>query len=415
MSTREPITRRRFLKQSSAAAAALGLGSMIRPRTALSATRTIGANDRVVVGLIGAGGMGTYDARAAMAEPNVHFGALCDVAEFRIKNCCAATNAEKQPGGPPRAVFGDYRELLDMKEIDGVIIATPDHWHYRAFVDSIEAGKHVYQQKPMCYTIEQGLDMVRVAQAHPRQVVQIGTQRRSGKHYPKAKELIDQGKLGRIAFIRCYDCRNYAHSDPFAPQPYEGKIDWDRFQLPCRHKVKFDEWRYFAWRWYWDYAGGLVTDVGIHVMDVVHWLTGNDTPRSVVANGGVYGQKYWETPDVVNCVWEYGTHSVTFTANFNNGYIGDGLTLYGTEATMEIRGHDIYVISERDRKEIATFKAENGSHEGNWIRAIRGIEKVNAPVELGFKSLLPSLLANLAYRSGRKLGWDPDAKKVVEL
>ncbi len=413
MSNRKQMTRRCFLRRTSAAVAALGLGgsSLAPARTALSVRRTIGANDRIVLGLIGAGGMGTVDMRAAMAEPNVLIGSLCDIAEFRLK--AAAEVTKGQPGGPAKCLYGDYRPMLDDKDIDAVISATPDHWHYRVFVDSILAGKHVYQQKPFCHTLEQGIEMVRVAQANPGCVVQIGTQRRSGRHYPKAKALIDEGKIGDITFVRCWDTRNWVRHDPFTPYKYEGKLDWDRFQLPCEHKVEYDDRRYFAWRWYWDYAGGLVTDVGIHVMDVVHWLTGKDTPKTVVCHGGVYGLKYWETPDVVNALWDYGTHSVAFLSNFNNGFLGDGLAIYGTKGTLEVRSHDIYVTSEGQREKIAEFKADNASHEGNWIKAIRGIEKVNAPVELGLKSLIPSLIANQAYRSGRKLAWDPVQQKAV--
>lgn len=396
--------------------AALGLGSALRPRTARSAERVVGANDRIVVALVGAGGMGTVNMVSTMREPNVRIGALCDLAEFRIKAALAHT--KDQAGGPADGVFVDYRRILDNKDIDAVIIATPDHWHHRVFLDSVDAGKHVYQQKPMCHTIEQGLEMVRAAKARPKQVVQIGTQRRSGKQYPKAKELIESGKLGKITFIRCWDTRNWVHQDPFKPYPFEGKLDWDRFQLPCKDKVKFDPQRYFAWRWFWPYAGGLVNDVGVHVMDVVHWLTGNDTPKSAVANGGVYGLKYWETPDVVNCVWDYGTHSVAFLGNFNNGFLNAGLTLYGTDATMEVQGFEGHIVVKAEDGKLSTiaeFKPENDSHEGNWIRAIRGMEKVHAPVELGFNSLLPSLLANLAYRNGKKMGWDADQQKPVEL
>src|SRR4029079_13830337 len=155
--------------------------------------------------------------------------------------------------------------------------------------------KHVYQEKPMSKSIEQGFKMLEASQQHPKLTVQIGTQRRSDAHNAKAKEIIDQGKIGEIKFPRCYDCRNWVTGpDPFAPKPVDPKsIDWDTFQEPCDHKVEYEPHRYFAWRWYWDYANGLVTDVGVHVLDVVHWLTGQDTPKSVVCNGGVYALKYW--------------------------------------------------------------------------------------------------------------------------
>jgi len=398
----DSMTRRDFVKTTAALATA----------SVVATTPATAAGNRIRLGIIGTGNRGTQLIAAALPNEDAEFVAACDVFDPHIDKAIEKI-------GKKIDTYKDYRKLLDRKDIDAVIIATPDHWHYRVFLDSIAAGKHVYQQKPMCHTIEQGLDMVRTARANPRQVVQIGTQRRSGRQYAQAKEFIDAGKLGRITFIRCWDTRNWVHDDPFKPRPFEGKLDWDRFQEPCarNQKVPFDPQRYFAWRWYWAYAGGLVNDVGVHVMDVVHWLTGNDTPKTAVANGGVYGLKYWETPDVVNCVWDYGTHSVAFTGNFNNGFLNAGLTLYGTDATMEVLGFDGHiVVKAEDGKltQIAEFKPQNDSHEGNWLRAIRGIEKVHAPVELGFQSLLPSLLANLAYRSGRKLTWDPTRQKVVE-
>jgi len=263
--------------------------------------------------------------------------------------------------------------------------------------------------------------MVAAAQKHPELTVQIGTQRRSGAQYLQAKALIDEGKLGKIVFARAYDSRNCAAGkDPFAPTEVSGKIDWDQFQEPCPHKVPYDPRRYFAWRWYWDYAGGLVTDVGVHVIDVVHWLTGKDTPKSAVCNGGTYALKYWETPDVVDAVWDYGSHAVAFTSDFGNGWEGVGLTLFGTQATLELRGHDIYVWAEDGRsqrglsgKPLYSFPARNLPHTHNWLACIRSGARPNAPVELGFSSLLPSHLANLAYRRGTKVAWDPVAKKVT--
>ncbi len=427
MAGKQELSRRDFLTRSSRTAAALGVGSVLAgcsqqegrftPATAAGVPRKIGANDRIRIGLIGSGGQGTHDACVACSADNVVCVALCDVAEFRLNEATGRiTKAMERKGhdGVKIDHYDCYRRLLDRKDIDAVIIATPDHWHYRPSLAAVQAGKHIYQEKPMCYTIEQGLEMVEAARERPELTVQIGTQRRSGTHYPKAKKLIDDGVLGEIRYVRAHDCRNYITGrDPFAPREVTGKIDWDRFQEPCPHKVNYDPWRYFAWRWFWDYAGGLVTDVGVHVMDVVHWLTGKTTPKSVVCNGGVYGLEYWETPDVVNAVWDYGTHCVAFVSNFTNGFDGDGLILFGTKATMEVRGQHIYVWAEGDRKKpIHEFPPEGVKHQHNWIDCIRTGKTPNAPVELGFSSLLPSHLANLAYRRGTKLTWDPVAKKV---
>ncbi|GMV97557.1 MAG: hypothetical protein AMXMBFR83_19150 [Phycisphaerae bacterium] len=318
MNRRSRLTRRSFLSRSTQAAAALGLGSLLTGTrsTALGAAprRVLGANDRIVLGLIGSGGQGTHDMATCMSAPNVACAALCDVAEFRLDESSRAVSTAMEKAGATSAKierYDDHRRLLDRRDIDAVIIATPDHWHARPFIDACSAGKHIYQEKPFCFTIEAGKEMLAAARSNVGATIQIGTQRRSGMHYPKAKALLDSGKLGEVKYARAFDCRNYiAGPDPFAPREVKGRIDWDKFQEPCENKVPYDPWRYFAWRWFWEYAGGLVTDVGVHVMDVVHWLTGNSTPKSAVCNGGVYGLKYWHTPDVVNAVWDYGTHTV---------------------------------------------------------------------------------------------------------
>ncbi|HSW46437.1 MAG TPA: Gfo/Idh/MocA family oxidoreductase [Phycisphaerae bacterium] len=414
-----PYSRRTFLSRSMAAAAAAGAGSILTGQTAASAARKIGANDRIAVGLIGSGGRGMAGILATLSAPNVDCVALCDVAAFRMEE--AGARIDKQLTGEGRKGgkierYGHYRELLDRKDIDAVIIATPDHWHYRPFVDALAAGKHIYQEKPMSHTFEQGLEMVAAAKKHPELTIQIGTQRRSGKQYLKAKAYIDEGHLGRIVFVRCYDTRNWSvKGDPFVLKGLpEEQVDWKQFEEPCATKHPYDSHRYFAWRWYWDYAGGLVTDVGVHVMDIVHLLTGAGVPKSAVCHGNVCIFDNWETPDVVEAVWDYGTHVVTFTSQFGNGRIGTGLTLYGTKQTLEVRGNDVVVFDEgQPDKPVLEIPAEDGSHYANWIECIRTGKTPNAPVELGHTSLLPSHLANLAYRAGRKITWDAAKQKAT--
>lgn len=433
------ISRRQFLAGTTAVAAALsgGCGAQRRlgvcepdRRTALAAVRKIGANERIVIGLIGSGGQGTHGAWAACGADNVVCAALCDVAEFRMdfaSKLLSGTMAKKGHEGVKIDRYGDYRKLLDRKDIDAVVIATPDIWHGPPFIAACEAGKHVYQEKPFSFTIDWGEKMLAAAKKTKGQTFQIGTQRRSHSNYVQAKQYIDDGKLGTIGWARAFDCRNYISGpDPFTPEATaarcgapgldykKAKIDWDTFQSLCKHKVGFDPLRYTAWRWYWDYAGGLVTDVGVHVIDNVHWLLGEPVPKSAVCNGGVYGVKYWETPDVVNAVWDYGKFSLSFTGNFTNGYEGDGFFIYGTKGTIEVSGNDIKVWPEGKRdKPIEHWPSpKEPSHQHNWIDCIRSGKPTNAPVELGVSSLLPSHMANLAYRSGKRITWDPKSRKA---
>lgn len=411
----------------------LGVGSLIMPRTARAQSGVLGANDRIHIGVIGSGGKGTDNARVACGGSNVVCTALCDVAPFRMEHTAAVVNNVMEFRGHKDVktdFYDDYRRLLDNRDIDAVIIATPDHWHYKPFLAAVEAGKHTYQEKPFSFTIQMGLDMVEAARKKPDLVIQIGTQRRSGAHYAKAKDFIDSGKLGDVRFVRAFDCRNWvAGADPFTPEAIANqvkgtigrtidwskvKVDWEQFEAPCKEKESFDPLKYTAWRWFWKYAGGLVTDVGVHVVDNVHYLLGEPTPRSAVCNGGVYALNYWETPDVVNAVWDYGKFSMTFTSNFANGFEGDGFIIYGTKATLEVRGNHIKIWDEHDRsKPMMEIPREGIAHQLDWINCIRSGKRPNAPVELGHSSLLPSHLANLAYRRGTKIEWDASARKVV--
>jgi predicted dehydrogenase len=221
----------------------------------------------------------------AMGCPNTAVAAVCDVYEPRRSQAVTLTDGKATP-------YIDYRELLDREDIDGVIIATPDHWHQRVLTDTVQAGKDAYCEKPMSKTLEQGFEMIKAVR-NTDAVVQIGTHRRAGQQYREARKLVEEGKLGTIRFARGYDCRNYTILDPFAPpKEFTGELDWDRFEGPAGHH-EFRPERYTAWRWFWDYAGGLVTDVGVHVMDVIHWVTGADTPKSVVCHGSAYQLGYW--------------------------------------------------------------------------------------------------------------------------
>ena len=434
---RKPLSRRDLLATSGKTAAGLAaLGAVSgcaapggqgpAGRTAASAARRLGANDRIRLGLIGSGGQGTYDTNMCCGKDNVACVALADVAEFRMDyttKVLTETMGKKGQTDVKIDRYGDYRKLLDRKDIDAVVIATPDHWHAKPFIAACEAGKHIYEEKPFSFTIELGFAMLAAAEKNPGLIIQIGTQRRSQSSYVEAKKLIDDGKLGKVSHIRAFDCRNYiSGEDPFTPEATAArtvgkldyktaKIDWDLFQEPCKHKVPFEPLRYTAWRWYWDYAGGLVTDVGVHVIDNVHWLMGEPVPKSAATNGNVYATKYWETPDVVNAVIDYGTFSLEFVGNFTNGFDQDGFILYGTKATMEVRGNDIKVWADgsRDKPQVH-IPAQGVEHQHNWIDCLRSGAKPNAPVQLGVSSLLPSHLANMAYRKGKKITWDPATK-----
>lgn len=419
MSIRPSLSRREFLASSTRTAAAVGLGAALAGQTAKAATRTIGANDRITLGLIGCGSRGTWISHSALTADNVVCTALCDVGDFRMDETTAKITKQMEDKGHQNIKidrYEDYRRLLERKDLDAVMIATPDHWHFAPFMAALEAGKHIYIEKPMSYSYLLGMEMVAAAQKHPELTIQIGTQRRSGRQYAKAKEFLDSGKLGKVKLIHAHDTRNWFFGDDpfFRKEKPAGRLDWDLFEQPCKNKHPFDLYRYFTWRWYWDYAGGLVTDVGVHVIDIAQYFMGDAPPKSAVCNGGVYTYDKWETPDTVQAVLDYGTHALSFTSNFTNERMRDGLSLYGTHGTIEILGNDVFIWEEGKRdKPIAQFPAEDDNHQHNWLSCIRSGAKPNAPIELGHSSLLPSHMANLAYRNSKKVTWDVQARKVV--
>jgi len=388
----ERITRRNFLKKSAKGAAAVTLASVGAPvvRPAL------GANEEIVVGVIGTGGRGQAHIRHLL-HLKEKVAALADVAAFRLEQ------AKRLTGGKADT-YADYRRLLERKDINAVVIATPDHWHHRQLIDSVEAGKDVYQEKPLSHTIREGREMVAAVKRTGR-IVQVGNQYRSNPDWAMVKKVVEDGMLGKVRWIRVFDCRNWSKGDPFAPPPNfkpEG-IDWDRF-LGKAPKVPFDPHRYTAWRWFWDYAGGIMTDLGAHQLGLVHWIMNVKWPKSVVANGAVYQLPHWETPDMVHAVFDYGEFSVVFSPEMLNGYDGDRGVWYGTDATLTTRGNfNIYLEFGDTSKPIKSWENQGGDHMKNWLDCVRSRKQPNSPIEYGHQVITACHMANISYRTGRKV------------
>jgi predicted dehydrogenase len=403
-------TRRTFLAASAASA------------TALSASRVYGANEKLTIGLIGSGNRGRTIASECVKAGH-HIAATADCGKFRLDWIAAQLALAGQKEKP--TAYDDYRKLLDHKGLDAVIIATPDHHHRDQLFSAMEAGLHAYIEKPLSHTIEQGKEMV-TAVRKAKRIVQVGNQRHSGDHWARAKDVIQSKDFGQLVWVKVWDCRNWIKRDPFAPPKDFGKdqiagINWDAFQGSAK-KREFDATRYWAWRWFWDYAGGLLTDIGAHQLDIVQWLSGVGAPKSVTANGGVYHFKHWETPDMVHGVWDYGTFTATFAVEFINGYDGVGATFYGTKQTLHAdadAGGTIKLFDSIDKftpalKPKAEWKVENETplHVRNWLAAVKDNKDPSSPIELGHRVITAAHLANVAYRTGKKVVWDA-AKEVI--
>lgn len=405
--------RRTFLAGSAAGAVGLGLPS----------PRAFGANERLNIGLIGCGNRGrSISTECVKAGHNVV--ATADVAKFRL-DWIAEQLAKAGQRGKPSA-YDNYRKLLEYKGLDAVIIATPDHHHKDCLLAAMAADKHAYCEKPLSHTIEEGKEMV-AAVRKAKKVVQVGNQRHSGEHWARGRDVVQSPDFGELVWVKVWDCRNWIKRDPFMPPKDFGKeqirgINWGAF-LGQAKKVPFDPVRYWAWRWYWDYAGGLLTDIGAHQLDIVQWLGGVDAPKSVTANGGVYHFKHWETPDVVHGVWDYGKFTATFAVEFINGYDGVGATFYGTKQTLDCQaesGGSIRLYDTIDRpdarqrpKEEWKVVNETPLHVRNWLNAVKENGDPSSPIELGHRVITAAHLANIAYRTGKKVVWDAQKEQIV--
>jgi predicted dehydrogenase len=387
---------------------------------AASYARTAGANERIQIGTIGVGGRGTSVTREALKN-NHDIVAMCDVAGFRMDRFAKVITDAKQAKPTP---YSDHRKLLEHKNLDAVIIATPDHHHRDVLIATMQAGKDAYTEKPLSKTIEEGKEMV-AAVRKTKAIVQVGNQRHSGPHWMKAREIVQSKDFGDIVWVKVWDCRNWVKVDPFAPPKFfdesaRNSVDWNAF-LGKAPKRDFDATRYWSWRWYWDYAGGLMTDIGAHQIDIVQWLGGVDAPKSVVANGGVYHFKHWETPDVVHGVWDYGKFVATFAVEFVNGADGVGCAFYGTKKTLiadadkEIRIYDTIDKITPETKPIDAWASRNETdfHVKNWLDCVKSRKEPNSPIELGHRVITAAHLANMAYRQGKKIFWNAETERVV--
>ena len=414
----DEVNRRNFLKT-----AALAAGP------ALISAR--GANQKVNIGWIGVGTRGN----AAIewlhnAAPNdVALTAVCDTYQGFIAR---AKTRVKTVWGIEPATYVDYRELLADRNVDAVFIMTPEHLHRDMAVAALQAGKHVYLEKPLAHTIEEGFEIVR-AWEQSGKVVQVGTQNRSSSLYRKAKELIDQGMIGQVQYVRAFWYRNSLPNDPawryiIPAEATAENTDWDRF-LGSAPKRSWSPERYFQWRLYWDYSGGISTDLLVHQTDIVNFMLSKTTPKTCVASGGIYR---WhddrDVPDTLSAIYEYADNfHINYSCFFGNDHYGYGEQVCGNEGTIEVMNRqDLYFNAETyhgkapasiaGRKPIhLNGKADFGESDGvnnhfrNFIQAVLGNEKVIAPPTVGQQAAISGHMATLAFRHQKKIIWDDAA------
>ena len=412
--------RRDFLKKS----AALGLGLGAFPLIARGGA--VSANEKVVVGVIGLAGMGWSNLQSILKVPGVECGALCDVDSMILHR--RANETENLTGSRPD-VYGDFREMLDRKDIDAVIIATPDHWHCLQMVYACQAGKDVYLEKPVANTIQETNIMVEAVKRY-NTVVQVGQWQRSDPHWMDSVEYLHQGHIGRIRLVKVWSYVGWKGAVPVVPdQPVPAGVDYDMWLGPAPERPFNPNRFHHNFRWYWDYAGGLMTDWGVHLLD--YGLFGMDSyvPQSITSTGGKYAypDDDMQTPDTQVATYDFGDfgliwdHTIgIYGANFNRGH---GVAFIGDHGTLVVDRGGWEVIPERsgtgvkEGLEAVPLQKSTGQgldlHMEDFISSIKTREKPNCDIEIGAHIARFAHLGNISYRLGRKLDWDGQNQQFI--
>ncbi|MGO9094986.1 MAG: Gfo/Idh/MocA family protein [Bryobacteraceae bacterium] len=368
--------------------------------TAASYGRIWGANDRIRVGAIGTGERCKYLMDLLGRIGGNEIVAVCDVYEpHRL--------AAKAKFAPAAKDYLDHREVLDRKDVDAVVIGTPDHWHVPITIDAVRAGKDVYCEKPVTHTLAEEEPLLGAVRESKR-VVQTGMQQRSWKHYAHAKDLIASGGLGQVTLIRTYWYQNHTANPDIGPGLDIAKLDWKRF-LGSVAERPFDRDQYENWRWYWDFGGGAMTDLFVHWVDVAHWYMDDDKPLRATGSGVKALLQRRQTPDTMSAALTYSKSLVEFDCALL-GYIeGGGMMIRGTKAAMrlhrsgfevygEITGYtDAFTPPPAKLKE-KTVRDGAIDHLENWLECVRTRATPNAPVEVGVSAAHAGHIANLAMR-----------------
>lgn len=421
------MKRRQFIQK----AGGFALGSTLIPAlpwqlVAQERNRFVSPNEQVNIGLIGAKGMGWSNTNSLLRLPEVNCVAICDV-DQNIRNQRLG-DAEKITGKKPKA-YEDYRKLLEDKDVDAVVIGTPDHWHCLPMVHACALGKDVYCEKPMANSIVECDVMVKAAKKYQR-VVQIGQWQRSTEHFKKAVEFIHSGKLGKIRQVKTWSYIGWKTQVPVAPDSAapEG-VNYDMWLGPAP-KRPFNKNRFhFNFRWYWDYAGGLMTDWGVHLIDVAIWGMKATVPKNVMSSGGKYGfpDDAQETPDTQIAIYEYddfllswdhamGIDSANFNRNHGIAFIGNNGTLVvnrgGWEVYPEVRGKasEKHYLMEAVPKHPSTRRGLD-LHTENFIECIKSRKTPACDPEIASLVAINAHMGNIAYRTGKRIYWDKEKKQ----
>ena len=426
----EAITRRHFTQTVLAAGAV----------SALSASRIMGANERIRLGFIGLGNRGDQVLDGFLAHGDAQVTAVCDL------NASYMDFAARKIGGAPRQIK-DYRRLLELPDLDAVVISTPDHWHALQTIQACQAGKDVYVEKPLSLRVAEGRRMVEAARQN-RRVVQVGIHRRSSPFCREAADFVRNGGIGKVTVARAFHIQNewpHGIGNPPDGQP-PADLDWEGWLGPAPRKPYNKNRTYYRFRWFFDYSGGQVTNFGVHYMDFIHWALGQSAPLRVTALGGRFAiEDNREIPDTLEAIWHYPGDTLVTFSQFNAtagqwSRPGCEVELRGTKGTLYLFGNGYEVVPDAitpnefpartpvDREyerryrvgakpmiepRKAQGRADTAFHARNFLDCVKSRQPCNCDLETGHRSTSATLLANVAYRLHACLDWDAAAERFT--
>lgn len=443
------LNRRNFLKAG--AASLLGATSHLPAGAQSEPALPVAANDHIQIALIGAGGQGQGDTKTALQVPGVKLVAVADCYDGRLAH-------SKELWGNDVFTTRDYAQVLERKDIDAVIVGTPDHWHKQVSVDAMKAGKDVYCEKPMIHLYADGPAMIETARTTNR-ILQVGSQRVSSVVYAKAKELLASGAIGKLNMVTARWDRNSAQGAWNYTVPLDASTetcDWPRF-LGTAPKIPYNAERFFQWRKWKDYGSGVAGDLFVHLFSGTHFITGSHGPTRAMATGGL---RFWndgrDVPDVMLGLFDYAEgFNLSLRVNFvNGGEENEGLIFTGSEGTIEIAGRSVIlsrmplekapgysigtftdamqkqVLAEYSEKypfthpmgapqvgyekyEAAPKYSDSYDHFRNFFASVRSRQPVVEDAVFGFRAAGAALLSNLSMERGSVIRWDPEAMKVL--
>ena len=411
-------SRRRFVRDAGIVAG----GALALPAVLRAQARGVAPSDQVRVAVIGCNGMGFSDLRSILKVPEVECGALCDVDESVLNT--RADEVEEMTEVRPK-LYSDFRRVLEDPDIDAVIIGTPDHWHCLIMTMACQAGKDVYVEKPLANTIGECALMVVAAERYGT-VVQVGQWQRNGDHWTSAAEHIQSGAIGRIRLVKAWAYQGWMKSIPvLADEVVPEGVDYDMWLGPAPSRPYNQNRFHFHFRWFWDYAGGLMTDWGVHMIDMVHYVMGDAGPVKVTSNGGkfAYPDDAAETPDTLQSafefadytmLWEHATgidlgpyqrnHGVAFIGNHGTVVV-DRQKWEVLPETEDVDGHaqplTVPVPTQR--------RIDDGgldAHMVDFVQCIKSREQPRCSAAVAARAAITAHLGNIAFKTGRRLTWD---------